>query len=149
MSVDSSRLRDALRDKSLTDLTKALGGLADRIDYRLKPPLTEVERLTSREEDGRYSIQFEGQLSLHYASAERQDEGLLFNVKFSGSAIADAPTPPIDELLYAAMIQSVSSFGYGARWKGETIPTPQKFSDNLEVTAKTISKLEISDLFNL
>lgn len=149
MSSGSGKLREAVQNKSLGDLTKALGELADRLAYQLKPPFTEVERFTSREEAGLFSIQFDGQLGLHYASLEHQDEGLVFNVKFNGSAFADSPTRPIDELFYAAAIESISVFGYGPRWKGETIATPKKFSDNVEVTAKTLSKVAMSDLFSL
>jgi hypothetical protein len=149
MSSGSAKLQSAIQSRSLGDLTKAIGELADRLGYQLRPPFTQVKRFTSKEDAERFSIQFEGQLSLHYTGPGRQDEGLIFSVGFSGSALADTPTPPINELFYAASVDSMSVYGYGARWKGETITTPNEFSENLEVAVNALSKVEMRDLFTL
>jgi hypothetical protein len=147
MKPNSKKLEEAVRDKSLTPLTKALGELADGLGYQLKPPYTEVLNLKAKEEDDRFAVQFTAKLHLHYSNLEHSDEGLIFVVRFGGEALADLPAPPIDQLFYAAVVESLSVYGYGSRWQGTVLAMPAEYRENLEVTADRLSRIELADLY--
>lgn len=102
MNTRASKPQNSLKKKSLTSLTKGLGGLADQLAYQLKLPYTDLTRFTSKEDGERYLIEFAGQLSLHYSSLERKDEGLVFQVGFSGVVLTETPTPQMHELFHVA-----------------------------------------------
>jgi hypothetical protein len=141
-----NNLQDALQERRLTAVTKALSELTERLAYQLRPPYTEVLHFTAREEDDRYAIEFGAKLHLHYSSLEKQNEGLVFTVGFEGEAYADSPNPSLHELFYAAVVNSVSLYAYGTRWKGKSIPTPREFAENLEVRSQTLLLVELKDL---
>jgi hypothetical protein len=143
------KIQNPLQSRSLTSLTKGLGELADRLRYQLKLPYTELTRLTSKEDGKQFLIEFAGQLSLHYSSLERNDEGLVFQVGFSGIAIADTPTPEVHELFNAAQAESVHAWGYGKRWRGKSIETPKMFRENIEVAAPRLTNIQLDALSNL
>jgi hypothetical protein len=147
MKPNLKKLEEAVRDKSLTPLTKALGELADELGYQLKPPYTEVLNLKAKEEDDRFGVKFTAELHLHYSTLERSDEDLIFVVRFGGEAPADSPAPPIDQLFYAAVVESLTVYGYGSRWQGTILTTPAKYRENLEVTADRLSRIELADLY--
>ena len=77
-----NNLQDALQDRRLTTVTKALSELAERLAYQLRPPYTEVLHFIAREEDDRYTIEFAAKLHLRYSSLEKQNEGRVFTVEF-------------------------------------------------------------------
>jgi hypothetical protein len=139
------RLQVALESARLNSLTRALSELAGKMAYQIKPPYTEVVHLRAREELRRFAIQFSAKLHLHYSSLRTHDEGLVFTVGFSGEAYADSPNPPIDELFAAGLVDSFIVYGYGKRWSGRTIPTPDQFAKNLEVTSRTLNQISTSD----
>lgn len=141
-----NNLQDALQTKRLAAVTKALSELAERLAYQLRPPYTEVLRFIAREEDDRYAIEFAGKLHLHYSSLEKQNEGLVFTLEFDGDAYADSPNPSLHELFYAAVVNSVPSYAYGTGWKGNSIPTPPEFAENLEVRSQILLLVELKDL---
>jgi hypothetical protein len=141
------KLEDAIRSKSLTPITKALGELAERLGYQLKPPYTEVSNFKAKEVDEGFIVQFTAKLHLHYSSLERADEGLVIVIRFSGEALADSPTPPIHELFYAAVVDSLSVYGYGSRWPGAVTKTPSEYRENLEVTAGYLNQLQLAHVY--
>ena len=151
-SVDDSeksyltKLKSAIRTKSLTAITKALGDLAERLGYQLKPPYTEVMNFRAKEAEERFTVEFTAKLHLHYSSLARADEGLVFVVAFSGEALTDSPTPPIRELFYAATVNSLSMYGYGSRWPGNTIKTPAEYHENLEVAVEYLNQICLTNL---
>ena len=75
-----NNLQDALQERRLTAVTKALSELTERLAYQLRPPYTEVMHFLAREEDDRYAIEFAAKLHLHYSSLGKQNEGLVFTV---------------------------------------------------------------------
>jgi len=141
----SAKFRNAIQTKSLNQLTKTLGEIAELLAFQLKPPYTEIKQLKAQEEDDRYLLQFQGTLRLPYRSLERSDEGLLFYVDFTGEAISDLPNPPIHELLYEASVTSLTIFGYGERWPGEIVEV-QRELDGLEVHGSTVKKVSLDRL---
>jgi len=141
----SAKFRNAIQTKSLNQLTKTLGEIAELLAFQLKPPYTEIKQLKAQEEDDRYLLQFQGTLRLPYQSLERSDEGLIFYVDFTGEAISDLPNPPIHELLYAASVTSLTIFGYGERWPGEIVEV-QRELDGLEVHGSTVEKVSLDRL---
>lgn len=145
MKSVQEKLEEALQTKQLTAITKALSEIANALAYELRPPYTEVLHFAARFENERYAIEFTAELSLQYSSSERQDEGLVFTVQFKGEAYADSPNPPIDELFYAGEVDSLLLYGYGTRWSGESIATPRKFSENLEVHSPSLVIIRLSD----
>ncbi len=145
----ASALRDAVQSKSLPKLTKALSELADELAYQLKPPYTEILRLKAKEEAGHFDVDFAARLHLHYSSLSTNEEGLVFTIKFGGEAFADSPNPPIHELFYAAVVESIRVYGYGSRWRGRTITTPQEVARNLEVTSQTLDEIAMDDFYRM
>ena len=145
MSVANNRLRFALESRDVNRVTHALSELADKLDYALKPPYTEIIKLKATEEGNNFTIQFSARLHLHYTSLRNRDEGLVFTLQFSGGALADSPNPPVDQLFAAGVIDSVSVYGYGKGWPGETIPTPNQLSETLEVKSRTLNRISIHD----
>ncbi len=144
-----SELKDALQTKSLTALTKALSELADALAYQLKPPHTEILEFKAQEEAGGFTLHFEARLHLHYSSLGSSQEGLIFAIRFSGDALSDSPTPPIDELFYAGVVESLRVYGYGSRWKSGTIMEPPESMKNLEVAAEEISEIDVGHFYQL
>jgi len=149
MNAKTLKPQNPLQSKSLTSLTKSLGELADRLTYQLKVPYTNLSRLTSKEDGKQYLIEFSGQLSLHYSGLESKDEGLVFEVGFSGNALADTPTPQMHELFYVAQVESVHAWGYGKRWKGKSIETPKRYRENIEVSVPRLTKIPLDALNDL
>jgi hypothetical protein len=141
----SIKLQDALQGRRLTSLTKALSAIADNLGYRLKPPYTEIVRFQANDEGDRFEVEFCAKLYLHYCLEPL--EGLIFTVEFSGETLQDSPNPPVDELFYAGAVDSFAIFGYGTRWGGERVPTPKKFTENLEVPSENITSITINDFF--
>ncbi len=90
-------------------------------------------RFSAEEEGGRFAVGFAAKLHLHYSTLERENEGLVITIQFGGEAFADSPTPQIQELFYAAVVESLFVYGYGSQWKGETTPTPKELAQNLGV----------------
>ncbi len=144
-----SELKEALRSKSLTSLTKALGELAEGLAYQLKFPYTEILQFRAQEEGGRYAVHFEAKLHLHYSNLGSSPEGLIFATKFDGDALSDSPTPPIHELFYAGVVESFQVYGYGSRWTGTIVAIPDDLAKNLEVASKTISAIDIDRFYQL
>ena len=145
MKLKHGNLQAALQSKKLNSVTKALGDLADGLGYRLKPPYTELIQLKAEDEDQFFSIQFSAKLQLHYASLQTRNEGLVFTLQFSGEASADSRNPPVDELFSAGLVDSFLVFGYGKRWKGHPVSTPEESLTNLEVSPRTINEIPIDD----
>lgn len=142
-------LQDAIRNKSLTSLTKTLGELAEQLGYQLKPPYTEVLNFRAKERGDRFAVRFTAKLHLHYSSLERSGEGLVFVVKFSGGALTESPAPPIHELFYAAAVGSLSVYGYGSKWHGKAITTPAEYRENLEITVEHLNHIQLVYLYQL
>ena len=140
-------LESAIRTKSLTAITKALGDIAARLGYQLKLPYTEVLNFRAKEAEERFTVKFTAKLHLHYSSLARGDEGLVFAIAFSGEALTDSPTPPIHELFYAATVDSLSIYGYGSKWPGNTIKTPPEYRENLEVTVEYLNQIHLTNLY--
>ena len=139
----SAKFRNSIRTKSLNELTKTLGEVAEVLAYQLEPPYTDIKRFRAREEDDRYLLQFQGTLKLPYRSLMRSDEGLIFHVDFAAEAISDLPNPPIHELLYAASVTSLTIFGYGDRWHGEV---QREVLNGLEASGSTVKKVRLENL---
>ncbi len=144
-----SELHEALKSKSLTALTLALGEVADGIAYQLRPPYTEIQQFKAQEESGRFTIHFQARLHLHYSNPGGTPEGLIFTIKFGGDALSDSPSPPIHELFYAGVVESFQVCGYGSRWTGTKIATALEFRKNLEVPSKTISEIDIDSFYRV
>jgi hypothetical protein len=145
MKPKQDNLQAALQSRKLDSVTKALRDLADGLAYGLKPPYTELVRLTAEEEDQFFSIRFSAKLYLHYTSLQTPNEGLVFTLQFSGEASADSPDPPIDELFSAGLVDSLEVFGYEKRWASHSVRTPEVFLTNLEVSSQTVSGISIDE----
>jgi hypothetical protein len=143
----TAKLKAAVQSRSLTNLTAALNEIDGELAYQLRPPFTEVKRYKASEEADRFAVEFSASLYLHYSSLATPSDGLVFAIDFGGSALADAPIPPIHELFYAARVEQLKIYGYGARWKGRSIPTPDKLASNLEVPSRTLNELELDDFY--
>jgi len=143
----SAKFRNSIQTKSLSQLTKTLGEIADLLAFQLKPPYTEIKQFKAQEEDDRYFLRFQGTLRLPYQSLERPDEGLIFYVDFAGEAMSDVPNPPIYELLYAASVTSLTIFGYDDRWPGESAEAQRDLLNGLEVPDSTVKKVKLDSLF--
>lgn len=139
-------LAEALQSKSLTALTRALSDVADGLGYQLRPPYTEVLHMKATVDATQFAIRFQARLHLHYSNLESTPEGLVFTIEFGGEALSDSPAPPTHELFYAGAVQSLKAYGYGSRWKGSSISTPQLFRKNLEVAPRTIRAIDIESL---
>jgi hypothetical protein len=145
MSTLSSNLRGAIQSRKLDSVTRALDDVREWLGYQLKPPYTEVVRLRAEEEPQRFAIEFAARLHLHYSSRQTEEEGLVFSVQFSGEAYTDSPSPPIDELFAAGVVDSFEVYGYGARWEGQTVSTPAELLQELEIPSVTLNRLSIQD----
>jgi len=144
-----SKLREAVQSKSLAALTKALSELADDLAYQLKPPYTEILQSKAKEKANRFAVRFAAKLHLHYSNLRSNQEGLVFTINFGGEAFADSPNPPIDELFYAGVVESLKVYGYGLRWRGKTLQTPDEFVTNLEVRAQTLNEINLDDFYRI
>jgi len=142
----SAKFRNSIQTKSLNELTKTLGEVAELLAFQLKSPYTEIKRFKAQEEDDRYFVQFQGTLRLPYQSLECPDEGLIFYVDFAGEAISDLPNPSIHELLYAASVTSLTIFGYGDRWSGEVAEVQREVLNGLEVRDSTVKRVRLDSL---
>jgi len=140
-------LDEAVKAKSLTALTRALSHLAEELSYQLKPPFTKIIEFKAKEQAGRFVLHFEAELGLHYCNLGDQQEGLVFTVRFGGSALSDSPSPPIDELFNAGKVRSLHVYGYGAAWKGNAITSPQEFIKELEVSSKLLNEINVDSFF--
>ena len=136
-------LKEAVKSKSLTALTKALSQIADALAYQLKPPFTQIIEFKAKEQAGRFALRFEAELGLHYCSLTRHQEGLVFVIRFGGGAVSDSPSPPIHELFYAGVVRSFRVYAYGDQWKGHTITPSQVIMRELEVSSKRLTELEV------
>jgi len=136
------KLKEAIETRSLTALTKAISLLADELAYQLRPPYTELSKLNAKEENERFTLHFEAKLYLHYASLAGKEEGLIFQIQFNGDALSDSPVPPLSDLFYAGVVETLHIFGYGSRWKGTVIQLQQELSSNVEVPPTTVYELE-------
>jgi hypothetical protein len=143
------KLRESIRSRSLTALTKSITELANELAYQLKTPYTEIMRLKAREDGDRFTVIFAAKLHLHYTSLEREEEGLVFTIQFGGDTLAESPTPPVHELFYAAAARSLFIHGYGSRWKGKPTVTPKEFAQNLEVKSEMLAEIETEDFFRI
>jgi hypothetical protein len=139
-----TEFKNALKSKSLTALTKALGEIADQLAYQLKPPYTEILDFRAREQSGRFSVHFRAKLYLHYSSLASQVEGLLFIIQFGGDALTDTPTPPSDELFYAGVVESFRVHAYGSHWVGPPITVSEEVTKNLEVSSKELTDIGVN-----
>ncbi len=139
MPLDLKNLREALQLKQLNLLTKAVGEIAQKHEYNLKPPFTEITRLRAEQEDRGYAIEFSATLNLHYTALPLQNEGLVFSVRFSGYTHADSPNPPVQELFSSAIVDDFVVYGYGNDWPGQMVSTPERFLRHLEVPALAVS----------
>jgi len=144
---NAKELGEALKAKSLTGLTKALSNLAEKLGYELKPPFTQIIELKAKEERGRFALRFEASLALHYCNLANQQEGVVFDIQFGGSAIADSPSPPIDELFYAGIVRRFQVYGYGSGWKGKEVATQKRFMDELEVSSNFMNEIDVDSFF--
>jgi len=145
----SAKFRDSIQTRSLNQLTKTLGEVAELIAYQLNPPYTEIKQFKAQEEDDRYFLQFQGSLKLLYQSLERPDEGLVFRVDFDGEVMSDLPNPPVHELLYAASVTSLTIFGYGDRWRGEIVEARRESLNGLEVHGSAVKKVTLDSLLEV
>jgi hypothetical protein len=143
----TEKLKAAVQSKSLTNLTIALNEIGEELAYHLKPPYTEMKRYKASEGADLFAIEFSASLHLHYCNTVSTSDGLVFAIDFGGSALADSPTPPIHELFYAASVEQLKIYGYGTRWKGRSIPTPDKLASNLEVPSQTLNELDLDDFY--
>jgi len=145
MSNAGDKLWVALHSREVNAVTRALSELAEKLAYQLKPPYTEVLQLKAKEEGNRYEIQFSARLHLHYMSLRSQDEGLVFTLEFSGEAYSDSPNLPVDDLFAPGLTDSLSVYGYGTRWPGQTMPTPDLLAKNVDVRSRTLNKIPLDD----
>jgi len=129
----------------VSSVTQALSELAEKLGYQLKPPYTEVMELKAKQEENRFAIHFSAKLHLHYSRLQTQNEGLVFTLQFGGEAYADSPNPPVDELFAAGVVDSLFVYGYGSNWPGQTIHTPDKLTQNLEVKSRKLNRIAIDD----
>jgi hypothetical protein len=145
MKPSLDRLQAALQSRQLNYVTQGLGNLADQLAYRLKPPYTEVVQSKAEQEDETFFIKFAAKLYLHYTSLQTHNEGLVFTLQFSGETYADSANPPMHELFSVGLVDSLLVFGYGNRWDGRQVPTPDHFLTNLEVSVQTINEIPTDD----
>lgn len=145
MKTAFKSFKDALGSKKIVPLTKALNELAEESGWQLRPPHSEILKFRATEENEFYEVSFKARVSLHYSNREKQAEGIVFTMEFSGDAYADSPNPAIDELFYAGQIDSITVYAYGTHWKGETIQTPKDFAENLEVPSETLTIVPIGE----
>jgi hypothetical protein len=144
-----SKFKEALLSKSLTRLTEASSELAEQLAYQLKPPYTQILQFKAEEENGRFAVRFSAELHLHYSSLRSDQEGLVFTINFGGEAFADSPNPPIHELFYAGVVESLKVCGYGPRWKGKPLQTSEEFVTNLEIRARTLNRIDLDDFYRI
>ncbi len=142
-------LAGALKSKSLSALTRALNEIAEGLGYQLRPPYTEILQLKATEEATQFAIAFQARLYLHYSFLGSSPEGLVFTIQFGGESLSDSPAPPTHELFYAGVVQSLQVYGYGSRWKGSNIATPEVFRKNLEVAPRTIIAVDIDSFYRM
>jgi len=143
------KLKEAIETRSLTALTKAISLLADELGYQLKPPYTELSKLNAKEENDKFALHFEARLYLHHTSIAGKMEGLIFSVQFYGDALSDSPVPPLPDLFYAGVVESLHIFGYGSRWKGTTTQLPHELSSSLEVPPSRVYDLSVDGFLEL
>ena len=143
--LGSSNLMDAVQSKSLTRLTKAIGEAADGLAYQLKPPYTEILEFKAKKENDKFHVHFVAKLHLHYGSLQAGVEGLVFRIQFAGEALSELPSPPIDELFYAAAVQSLEISGYGARWIGNSTNVNKEIAERLELPLNVLKSVTFED----
>lgn len=140
-------LKEAVKAKSLTALTKALSQFAEGLGYQLKPPFTQIIEFKAKEQTGGFALRFEAELGLHYCNLTNQQEGLVFVIRFGGSALSDSPSPPTHELFYAGVVRSFQVYGYGGAWKGDAITAHHEFMRELEVSSKHLNEIDVDSFF--
>ncbi|MGA8904893.1 MAG: hypothetical protein WB661_07785 [Candidatus Bathyarchaeia archaeon] len=140
-------LKEAVKAKSLTTLTKALSQFAEALGYQLKPPFTQIIEFKAKEQTAGFALRFEAELGLHYCNLTNQQEGLVFVIRFGGSALSDSPSPPIHELFYAGVVRSFHVYGYGGAWKGNAIAAHHEFMRELEVSSKLLNEIDVDSFF--
>lgn len=143
------KLKEAIETRSLTALTKAISTMADELAYQLKPPYTELSKLNAKEQDERFRLHFEAKLHLHYSSLAGKEEGLIFTIQFHGDAFSDSPVPPLPDLFYAGIVESLHIFGYGNRWNGTGIQLQEELSRNLEIPPTSVFELAVDRFYEL
>lgn len=135
----------------MKSVVEALDDVRGRLRYRLKPPYTEIVesqaglRLKADEDERLFTVEFTARLYLHYASVQTGNEGLVFSVRFSGTTTADSPSPPVNELFAEGLVDSFEVHGYGRRWEGQAISTPEELIQKLEIPTRTLNRLSIQE----
>lgn len=140
-------LREAVNAKSLTRLTKALSRIAEELGYELKPPFTQMIEFRAKEQNAGFALRFEARLGLHFCSRANREEGLVFAIKFGGSALADLPSPPIHELFYAGVVRRFQVYGYGDAWEGKPITLQEELTQELEVSSMLLNEIDVKSFF--
>jgi hypothetical protein len=136
--LKSAKLREAAQSRSLTRLTKAISDAADGLGHQLKPPYTEILELRAKEVGDRFQVHFDARLHLHYASLQREREGLVFMIQFGGEALSDSPSPPLDELFYAALVESLQIADYGPRRTQERTTVSKEVAEHVELPTDSL-----------
>lgn len=136
--LKSAKLREAAQSRSLTRLTKAISDAADGLGHQLKPPYTEILELRAKEVGDRFQVHFDARLHLHYASLQREREGLVFMIQFGGKALSDSPSPPLDELFYAALVESLQIADYGPRRTQERTTVSKEVAEHVELPTDSL-----------
>jgi hypothetical protein len=145
MKTAANGLKKSIETRKLDSVMRALDGLREQLGYRLRPPYTEVIRLRADEGLQGFEIEFTAVLHLHYSSLPDPDEGLVFSVQFSGALLSDSPSPPVNELFAAGLVDSLAVYGYGGRWKGKPVSTTDELRQRLEIPSLPLSLLSIED----
>ncbi len=148
MSAASTTLNAALDSRKLGFITQALDEVREWLRYQLKPPYTEIVRLKADEEPLHFAVEFTARLYLHYAGVQKESEGLVFSMQFSGATYTDSPSPPVDELFNAGLMDAFEVYGYGRRWEGEAISIPGELLQKLEIPAQTLNRIPIQEFLN-
>jgi len=141
--LKSAKLREAVQSRSLTRLTKALSDAADGLGYQLKPPYTEILELRAKQVGGRFQVHFDARLHLHYASLHRERTGLVIMIQFGGEALSDSPSPPVDELFYAAAVHSLQITDYGPRRDQKRTTVSKEIAEHLELPSNNLKPITL------
>ena len=139
--LNSAKLREAVQSRSLTCLTKAISDTSNGLGYGLKSPYTEILELRAKEVGDRFQLHFDARLHLHYASLQREREGLVFIIQFGGEALSDSPSPPLDELFYAAVVRSLQISDYGPRRSQEGMTVSKEIAEHLELPSNSLEAI--------
>jgi hypothetical protein len=145
-----SNLISALQSGRMVAVMGALEDVRRWLGYEPKPPYHEMVESRAGLRFGAdptlrpLTVKFTARLYLHYTSVRAGSEGLVFAVRFSGTDYSDSPFPPVEELFPRGSVDSFEVYGYGSRWKGQAVSTPEELLHKLEIPP-SLNRLSVQE----